>query len=256
MTHYEVLGVAENATSTQIRDAYRKLVKQYHPDKNPLPEAAEFIKQINEAYDVLSDAQRRATYDGRYRVYFEPIIKETPQEIYRREYLRRRQEQERIEREEFLAWEAKKNHIYQKIYQAMRALAIPTALFAFILFVDSFLPRKVYQEIGWYGDNYNMQTTTFFIEVPNDIYVKYDFEKPAPLNISTTPIFKKLKEASFTIDNRQYVWDISSWFRTFTEILLLIFSIYISFEKEYTRKKYKLSFYMAGLLAIALLYLS
>jgi curved DNA-binding protein CbpA len=250
-----VLGVAENATSTQLRDAYRKLAKQYHPDKNPLPEAAEFIKQINEAYDVLSDAQRRATYDGRYRVYFEPVIEETREETHRHEYLRWRQEQERIEREEFLTWEAKKDHIYQKIYQAMRVLAIPTALFAFVLFVDSFLPRKVYQEIGWYGDNTNMQTTTFFINVPNEIYVKYDFEKPAPLNISTTPIFKKLKEAAFTIGDQQYLWDISSWFRTFIEVLLLICSVYIAFKKEYTRKKYKLSFYMIGLLGIALLYL-
>jgi hypothetical protein len=256
MTHYEVLGVAENATSTQIRDAYRKLVKQYHPDTNPLPEAAEFIKQINEAYDVLSDAQRRATYDGRYRVYFEPVIEETPQEIYRREYLKRRHERERIEREEILGWQIKRDQVYQKIHWALRMLAIPVALYGFMLVVDSFLPRKVYHEIGWYGDNQYMQTTTFLIEVPSEIYVKYDFEKPVPLNISTTPIFKKLKEASFTIDNQHYIWDISSWFRTFTEALLLICSFYVASEKEYTRKKYRLRFYMAGLLIIALLYLS
>jgi curved DNA-binding protein CbpA len=252
MTHYEVLGVAENATSTQIRDAYRKLVKQYHPDKNPLPEAAEFIKQINEAYDVLSDAKRRATYDGRYQVYFEPIIEETPEQIYRREYLRQRHERERIEREGIRARKAARD---QKIYLAMRMLAIPVSLFALILLIDSFLPGKVHHEIGWYGDNGYMQTTTFLIKVPNEIYEKYDFEKPAPLDISTTPIFKKLKEASFSIDDQQYLWNISSWFRTFTETLLLIFSVYIAFEKKYTRRKYKLSFYMAGLLAIALLYL-
>ena len=58
MNPYEVLGVPENATEQQIRDAYRKLVKQYHPDQyqdNPLKElATEKLKEVNEAYEILS----------------------------------------------------------------------------------------------------------------------------------------------------------------------------------------------------------
>lgn len=58
MNPYEVLGVPESATEQQIRDAYRKLVKQYHPDQyqdNPLKElATEKLKEVNEAYEMLN----------------------------------------------------------------------------------------------------------------------------------------------------------------------------------------------------------
>ena len=62
--YYEVLGVARNATPDEIKKAYRKKAIQYHPDKNPGDkEAEEKFKEAAEAYDVLSDAQKRAKYD-------------------------------------------------------------------------------------------------------------------------------------------------------------------------------------------------
>ena len=61
---YEVLGVSRNATSEDIKRAYRRLARQYHPDVNQGDSnAAEKFKEINEAYQVLSDEQKRATYD-------------------------------------------------------------------------------------------------------------------------------------------------------------------------------------------------
>jgi molecular chaperone DnaJ len=62
--YYEVLAVDRNAADTDIKKAYRKLAKQYHPDVNPGDKAAEAkFKEINEAYEVLSDPQKRAQYD-------------------------------------------------------------------------------------------------------------------------------------------------------------------------------------------------
>ena len=62
--YYEVLGVAKNATADEIKKAYRKKAIQYHPDKNPGDkEAEEKFKEAAEAYDVLSDADKRARYD-------------------------------------------------------------------------------------------------------------------------------------------------------------------------------------------------
>jgi len=61
--YYEVLGVPKNADKDQIKNSYRKLAMQYHPDRNKTPEAEEKFKEISEAYAVLSDDAKRAQYD-------------------------------------------------------------------------------------------------------------------------------------------------------------------------------------------------
>ncbi len=60
---YDVLGVGRGASEDEIRSAFRKLARQYHPDVNKEPDAEEKFKEVNEAYGVLSDADKRARYD-------------------------------------------------------------------------------------------------------------------------------------------------------------------------------------------------
>uniref|UniRef100_UPI001F09C32F DnaJ domain-containing protein n=1 Tax=Lactobacillus crispatus TaxID=47770 RepID=UPI001F09C32F len=61
--YYKVLGVDRDASDQEISRAYRKLAKKYHPDLNHEPGAEEKYKQVNEAYEVLHDKQKRAQYD-------------------------------------------------------------------------------------------------------------------------------------------------------------------------------------------------
>lgn len=61
--YYKVLGVSKSASAEELKKAYRKLALEYHPDKNKSKEAEEKFKEINEAYEVLSNPQKRKNYD-------------------------------------------------------------------------------------------------------------------------------------------------------------------------------------------------
>src|SRR3954468_10943441 len=61
--YYETLGVSRDASEEDIRRAYRKLARQYHPDVNKEPDAEDRFKEVSEAYEVLRDPEKRERYD-------------------------------------------------------------------------------------------------------------------------------------------------------------------------------------------------
>ncbi|MBU6261283.1 MAG: DnaJ domain-containing protein, partial [Burkholderiales bacterium] len=62
--YYETLGVAREASADDIKLAYRKLARKYHPDVSREPDAEDRFKEVGEAYEVLKDADKRAAYDA------------------------------------------------------------------------------------------------------------------------------------------------------------------------------------------------
>lgn len=63
MTLYDVLGVSQDASETEIRQQYQELARQYHPDKSAVEGAKEKFLQVTEAWHVLGDTQKRREYD-------------------------------------------------------------------------------------------------------------------------------------------------------------------------------------------------
>src|SRR3989338_492075 len=61
--YYEVLGIPKSASDTEIKSAYRRLARKHHPDVDKAADASEKFKEISEAYQILSDAQKRKSYD-------------------------------------------------------------------------------------------------------------------------------------------------------------------------------------------------
>jgi DnaJ-class molecular chaperone len=70
---YAVLGVAATADASDIRRAYLRLVRQYHPDRDARPEATEHFLQVQAAYDELGDAAKRQRYDARTAARFRTV---------------------------------------------------------------------------------------------------------------------------------------------------------------------------------------
>jgi hypothetical protein len=140
MDYYEILGVSRNASPTDIRNAYRKLVKLYHPDKNSSAEAKNAILLINEAYEVLSDPDKKQQYDHPSYSFVVNDVKEDQRQAQRRESYRRWQEAERIKREEFEGYK-------RDVFTQFKKYNVVLLIWGLVMVFDEFvIPPQIVEE--------------------------------------------------------------------------------------------------------------
>ncbi len=216
MNPYEVLGVQTNATDREIKTAYRNLVKKYHPDKNHTDEAKLRIKDINLAYEILSDKTKKSAYDNfdNYQQTEQYVYEEDPREVYRREYLRRKSQEAKEKRERELK-------LKKKIHRFLWMLSIPFSLLAFVLLLDYYLPTTSFHETairGWQervGETRRsrgwlvsyMETENFVLEVPPELQQNLDYDGREMILVNATPIFKAPRLITAEIHNQLYSFE-------------------------------------------------
>ena len=134
--YYSILGVSVTASDLEIKRMYRRLAVQYHPDKNPSPDAESLFKEINEAYDVLGDPEKKRTYDLRRQNPFQDLLQEEPVVQHRDpRYRRRRPPVYRPSTSRYTTRDLMKEYLPKVIVFSWAG-----AMVGFLLLTDFFLP--------------------------------------------------------------------------------------------------------------------
>lgn len=265
MNYYEVLGLTASATEEAIKDAYRKLVKQYHPDINNSPEAAQKIVAINEAYEILSDPTKRHQYDSG-GVYIPlPVEEEDPREKYRREFLQKKRED---------AIKAKEEKLRQRklAFRIFRVISFPLFCISLFLLIDYWIPSRSYQEVaetGWQdrlgGSRHSqgelvsfMKTKSFAFDVPHELGLSYDYyaDKKVPLTIEVTPMLKTVKTVSIKFDGEYWKWKSTYTIYThwpFLPYLLFFSALFVILRRDFSEINYWMCFMPAMVFSILLM---
>lgn len=145
--YYAILGVSSSAHASDIKRAYRKLALLYHPDRNPDPSAELYIKEVNEAYDVLSDPESKRAYDLNRENPFRQVSETQQQQHHHRDPAYKRTPGTKPKSK----YKSENERIYEMMVEYQRHARwtiIGSIVFCAILFLDLVLPsRKITDEI-------------------------------------------------------------------------------------------------------------
>lgn len=178
--YYTILGVSPDSDETEIKAAYRRLALLLHPDKNPLPEAESAFKEINEAYEVLSDPISRNLYNQ--------MLKQTVEQpqVWHRDpaYRRRQQAGYKPQRPQSPSARAVMMHGSLSLFRKVAWVAFG---FCCLLIVDYCLPNRVSEELVQSDAN---EISRIFSGRPTDLLVT-DKGKHFPLRLDELKYFPK-----------------------------------------------------------------
>ncbi|HAN76501.1 MAG TPA: hypothetical protein DCQ31_01375 [Bacteroidales bacterium] len=207
--YYKILALAKDADHESVRQSYRKLAKQFHPDVNPAPDAHFKFAEINEAYAVLSDPEKRKAYDERFLKAYLWMFEEM---IDKSKATQTARSMNDMVREARLRAEKAKEHqreFDKKYYRTFRKRAqiILTSLLVFnlVVFTDYFLPFEKFTDVVIERDN---KVRTLNANFPVEKALYFDSLKPGKkVQIARTPIFNQNRKLSFAYSGEMVVLD-------------------------------------------------
>ncbi|MGB3466130.1 MAG: DnaJ domain-containing protein [Cyclobacteriaceae bacterium] len=252
INYYEILGVDNQASSVEIKKAYRKLVKVYHPDINPTPEAEVRIIEITTAYEILADPHARNTYDLQY---FEGVPTQhtrpnvvSEEELARKEWRRRRNEAEQ-------AQIAKNYLIRTRFYYFQRLSCWLYMAVAIVFTFDYFVASKtesfavnVITLAEDEVDNYRTYIQTkdkTLIEATRGVYDHYDKITDNGIRVYYSSVFKVPAKVGVYYNEEWLTYPIFGTMFEFGNIfayLISIICLVIFKQKEYTDWALTISF--------------
>ncbi len=232
--YYQILGVPSHATHYEIKKAYRHLASQYHPDKNVQGTDHTLFYEVNEAYQILGDPLKRASYDYYHRLHqytFETSTYTPPvAETNTQPYAARRTSENTVEQ-------------IRPYLKYAHWISRASFVFTLLIFLDFFLPQKVSQEqIQFFVLNQGVEQPGDFILITNQqqkVSLSTDFTRyyaPYPwVNIYRTRIFShiaRIERADRPNIQAEPYYSIYSTF-IFMPMILLIISTIGTFIKGY-----------------------
>lgn len=197
--YYAILGLSPSASESEIKRAFRQLAIRYHPDKNPSPEARPLFHDINEAYDVLGDPEKRALYDARRENPFAEIFSEPVQPHRDPAYRRKRTHRPNPNREPPASYILMRDYLKYVMWISRVGLVFSTLFFA-----DYFLPRVQEEEaiVNIYAVKFRRSVSHHIITTASGREIKlYDykaenFAREKTIRGSFTPVFDSIISVS------------------------------------------------------------
>jgi len=199
MNPYELLEIPFNASPAEIKAAYRRAVKKHHPDVAG-NNGNETIILINQAYELLTDPDRRKKYDSAPAWTYEVPVMPDPREIYKKEFLARKQAQAlaRIDFE-------------KKVFGKMFYVNMFIAVFALAIIMDQLLPTITTSEFAIYPEAGNfrgdrIETGNYRINIPRSAELRHNFIITEPIRLTRSLIFRVPIQAVVTYGGKEWTF--------------------------------------------------
>ncbi len=236
MNHYETLELSPTASGVEIKAAFRRLAKIYHPDMNGTLQASQRMRNINEAYDVLSNVQSRHLYDLSIRTGVLWVQKEeTPEEKYKREFMVRKA-RERREQMLYLI------HLKQLFYTWQWRFSVCLFLLGLIFTFDYYWVShsKILEDVEVHPGNYQTAIKIKFgdpweCHVRKSFYFQYILRNQPGLKLNYSGVFGYPSSFQIKGDREKYFLRETLYtFNNFVSWIILVTSGTVLSSKIYS----------------------